>query len=89
MKHPYCLSCPAWQDLSGDLDLTFIEDIVTYFRRVLQARAYREEEEKVRRKTERDEEPKKRKKSGARPDKRGREKEGRAETHWLLHNLQC
>ena len=49
----HCLAGPVWQDLREDIDLTFIEDIVPYIRRTLQARAEREEEEKERRKTER------------------------------------
>ena len=69
----HCLACPAWQDLRENLDLTFIEDIVTFFRRVLRARADREEKEKERRKKERDEEQKRRKELGARTDKRGRD----------------
>ena len=71
-SQPHCLVCPAWQDLRVDLDLTFMEDMVTYFRRVLQARADREEEEKEERRTEREEEQRRKKDAGTRTDKRRR-----------------
>ena len=56
----HCLQCSAWQDLRTDLDLTFMEDVVTYFRRVLTARAEREEGERERRRREREEKEEKR-----------------------------
>ena len=69
----HCLRCPAWSDLRTDLDLTFMEDLVTYFRRVLKARTDREEEERKKRRDERKEEEKRRKEGeGAKTNKRRR-----------------
>ena len=65
----HCLQCPAWGHLRQDLDLTFMEDMVSYFRRVMEARADLEEEERKRRRKER-EEKEKRRKEQARPNKR-------------------
>ena len=57
----HCLRCPAWQKHRADLDLSFIEDLVTYFRRVLAERADRDEEERKKRRKGREEEEKRRK----------------------------
>ena len=38
----HCLTCPAWEQLRTGLDLTDIEDLVTYFRRVLERRSKKE-----------------------------------------------
>ena len=35
----HCLSCPAWKHERTGLDLEDIEDLVTYFRRVLEGRS--------------------------------------------------
>ena len=71
-SEPHCLGCSAWQDLRVDIDLTFMEEMVTYFRRVLQARTDREEEEKEERRTEREEEQRRKNESGTWTDKRRR-----------------
>ena len=68
----HCLRCPAWGELRKDLDLTFMEDVVIYFRRVLEARTDKEEEERKKRRIEREEDQKRRKEQGVRPGKRGR-----------------
>ena len=57
----HCLVCPAWTYLREDLDLTDIrcmDDMVTFFQRVIKAREEKSDREKRRRKTERDEEEK-------------------------------
>ena len=68
----HCLRCPAWESLRSDLDLTFLEDLVTYFQRVLKERAEREEKERKRRRVEREEEQKRKKDEGERAKKRKR-----------------
>ena len=35
----HCLICPAWEQVRTGLDLGDIEDLVTYFRRVLEGRS--------------------------------------------------
>ena len=57
----HCLVCPAWSHLREDLDLTdvrCIEDMVTYFQRVIKAREAKSDREKKERKKEREEENK-------------------------------
>ena len=57
----HCLICPAWTHLREDLDLTdirCIDDMVTYFQRVIKAREEKSDREKKRRKREREEEEK-------------------------------
>ena len=59
----HCLVCPAWKHLREDLDLTdvrCIEDMVTYFQRVIKAREAKSDREKKERKKEREEENKRR-----------------------------
>ena len=54
--------CPAWEHLREDLDITdvrCIDDMVTYFRRVIKAREEKSDKEKRRRKAEREEEERK------------------------------
>ena len=48
----HCLVCPAWAAARDRLDLADIEDMVTYFQRVLRGR---EDKEKERRKRSREE----------------------------------
>ena len=48
--------CPAWQVAREGLNLAFMEDMVIYFRKVLEGREERREEERVRRRKEREEE---------------------------------
>ena len=38
----HCLICPAWETVRTGLDLSDIEDLVTYFRRVLEGRSKKE-----------------------------------------------
>ena len=38
----HCLICPAWEQVRAGLDLGDIEDLVTYFRRVLEGRTKKE-----------------------------------------------
>ena len=45
----HCLDCPAWADARDHLDLHCIEDMVTYFRRVLKGREDKEKERRKRR----------------------------------------
>ena len=52
----HCLVCPAWELAREGLNFTFVEDMVLYFRRVLEGREERREEERVRRRKEREEE---------------------------------
>ena len=52
----HCLVCPAWQVAREGLNLAFMEDMVIYFRKVLEGREERREEERVRRRKEREEE---------------------------------
>ena len=56
----HCLECPAWEEAREDLNLTFAEDMVLYFRRVLEGREERREEERVRRRKVREEEARER-----------------------------
>ena len=35
MTQSHCLDCTAWTDIKKDLDLTHIEDLVKFFRRLL------------------------------------------------------
>ena len=67
----HCLQCTAWSPLREDLDLSFMEYIVTYFRRVLKARGDQEEEERKRRKMEREEEEKRAKENIQNKRRRG------------------
>ena len=52
----HCLVCPAWQVAREGLTLTLAEDMVVYYRKVLEGREKREEEERVKRRKEREEE---------------------------------
>ena len=46
MSQSHCLQCEAWVDLRSDLDLTNIEDMVAFFRRMLKEMANIEEGKK-------------------------------------------
>ena len=35
MTQSHCLDCTAWTEIKKDLDLTHIEDLVKFFRRLL------------------------------------------------------
>ena len=48
----HCLVCPAWAADRDRLDLTDIEDMVTYFQRVLRGREDKEKERRKRRREE-------------------------------------
>ena len=55
----HCLICPAWSTLREDLDWTdvqSIDDMVTYFQRVMKAKEEKRDKEKKRRKKEQEEE---------------------------------
>ena len=45
----HCLDCPAWAEARDRLDLHCMEDMVTYFRRVLKGREDKEKERRRRR----------------------------------------
>ena len=45
----HCLDCPAWAEARDRLDLHCMEDMVTYFRRVLKGREDKEKERRKRR----------------------------------------
>ena len=46
MSQSHCLQCEAWVDLRSDLDLTNIEDMVAFYRRMLKEMANIEEGKK-------------------------------------------
>ena len=48
----HCLVCPAWATARKRLDLSDIEDMVTYFQRVLRGREDKEKEKRTRRREE-------------------------------------
>ena len=48
----HCLVCPAWEEDRDRLDLSDIEDLVTYFQRVLRGREEKEKESRKRRREE-------------------------------------
>ena len=52
----HCLVCPAWQVAREGLNFAVTEDMVLYFRRVLEGREKREERERVERRKEREDE---------------------------------
>ena len=39
MSQSHCVSCTAWSDVRKDLDLTSIDDMVIFFRRLLSERS--------------------------------------------------
>ena len=39
MSQSHCLTCTAWTDIRKNLDMTRIEDLVTFFKRMLMERA--------------------------------------------------
>ena len=45
----HCLDCPAWAEARDCLDLHCMEDMVTYFRKVLKGREDKEKERRKRR----------------------------------------
>ena len=52
----HCLVCPAWQVAREGLNLNFVEDMVIFFRRVLEGREESREEQRVRKRRQREEE---------------------------------
>ena len=48
----HCMVCPAWEEAREGLSLTFMEDLVIFFRRVLEGRETRREEERIRKRRE-------------------------------------
>ena len=70
----HCLVCPAWAHLREDLDITdvrCIDDMVTYFQRVIKAREVKSDKEKKRKKKEREENESKQKEATEQKRKRG------------------
>ena len=56
----HCLVCPAWEVAREGLNLSFMEDMVVFFRKVLEGREMKHEEERVRVRREKEEEAKER-----------------------------
>ena len=56
----HCLVCPAWEAARWGLNFNFLEDLVSYFRTVLEGRERKQEEERARKRMEREEEARER-----------------------------
>ena len=45
MTQSHCMDCPAWSTIREDLDLTKIDDLVKFFRRLLSERTKSDNED--------------------------------------------